>query len=161
MNLRLRALLAIVGLLLTGCGRKTGVVKSDPLAKAYDSEVDWNDPQRIIPLSYEQAQGKRIFYQQCVWCHADATPAGPSNRSNVTPSPPLMNDGSVLNAESDENIQNTIALGGSAVGKSAMMPPYGKVLSKEEIRSVITYIRAIAVPPYQPPANPASAYLEK
>jgi cytochrome c oxidase cbb3-type subunit III len=161
MNLRLRTLLVIVCLLLTGCGRKTSVVKSDPLAKAYDSEADWNDPQRIIALSYEQAQGKRIFYQQCVWCHADATPAGPSNRSNVTPSPPLMNDGSVLNAESDENIQNTIALGGSAVGKSAMMPPYGKVLSKDEIRSVIAYIRAIAAPPYQPPANPASAYSEK
>ena len=72
-----------------------------------------------------------------------------------------MNDGAVLNAESDENIQNTIALGGSAVGKSAMMPPYGKVLSKDEIRSVIAYIRAIAAPPYQPPANPASAYSEK
>jgi mono/diheme cytochrome c family protein len=161
MNLRLRTLLVIVCLFLTGCGRNTSVVKSDPLAKAYDSEADWNDPQRIIPLSYEQAQGKRIFYQQCVWCHADATPAGPSNRSNVTPSPPLMNDGSILNTESDENIQNTIALGGSAVGKSAMMPPYGKVLSKDEIRSVIAYIRAIAAPPYQPPANPAAAYSEK
>jgi mono/diheme cytochrome c family protein len=161
MNLRLRTLLVIVCLFLTGCGRNTSVVKSDPLAKAYDSEADWNDPQRIIPLSYEQAQGKRIFYQQCVWCHADATPAGPSNRSNVTPSPPLMNDGSILNTESDENIQNIIALGGSAVGKSAMMPPYGKVLSKDEIRSVIAYIRAIAAPPYQPPANPAAAYSEK
>jgi mono/diheme cytochrome c family protein len=148
-------------LFLTGCSRKNGVVKSDPLATAYDTEVDWNDLQRVIPLGYEQAQGKRIFYQQCVWCHADATPAGPSNRSNVTPSPPLMNDGSILNTESDENIQNIIALGGSAVGKSAMMPPYGKVLSKDEIRSVIAYIRAIAAPPYQPPANPAAAYSEK
>lgn len=161
MNLRLRILLVIAGLFLTGCSRKSSVVKSDPLATAYDTEVDWNDPQRVIPLGYEQAQGKRIFYQQCVWCHADATPAGPSNRSNVTPTPPLMNDGSVLNAESDENLQNTIALGGSAVGKSAMMPPYGKVLSKDEIRSIITYIRAIATPPYQPPANSSSAYSAK
>lgn len=161
MNLRLRILLVIACLALAGCSRKSSVVKSDPLAKAYDSEVDWNDPQRIILLSYEQAQGKIIFYQQCVWCHADATPAGPSNRSNVTPSPPLMNDGSILNAESDENIQNTITLGGSALGKSAMMPPYGKVLSKDEIRSVIAYIRAIATPPYQPPTNLASAYSEK
>jgi len=161
MILRFRLFLVIAFLLMAGCSRKDRVVKSDPLASAYDSEVDSNDPQHIIPLSYEQAQGKRIFYQQCVWCHADATPAGPSNRSNVTPSPPLINDGSILNVESDENIQNTIALGGSAVGKSAMMPPYGKVLSKDEIRSVIAYIRAIAAPPYQPPANPASAYSEK
>jgi cytochrome c oxidase cbb3-type subunit III len=161
MNPRLRVLAMISCLVLTGCSRKSSVAKSDPLANAYDSEVDWNDSQRTIPLSYEQAQGKRIFYQQCVWCHADSTPAGPSNRSNVTPTPPLMNDGSVLNAESDENLQNTIALGGSAVGKSAMMPPYGKVLSKDEIHSVIAYIRAIATPPYQPPANPSSSYSEK
>ncbi len=161
MNLRLRILFVIACLFLTGCSRRSSVVKSDSLATAYDTEVDWNDPQRVIPLGYQQAQGKRIFYQQCVWCHADATPAGPSNRSNVTPTPPLMNDGSVLNAESDENLQNTIALGGSAVGKSAMMAPYGKVLSKDEIRSIITYIRAIATPPYQLPANPSSAYSEK
>jgi hypothetical protein len=31
-----------------------------------------------------------------VWCHADSTPAGPSNRSNVTPNPALFNDGSLL-----------------------------------------------------------------
>jgi mono/diheme cytochrome c family protein len=161
MNLRLRILWVIACVLLMGCSRKSSVAKSDPLAKAYDSEVDWNDPQRVIPLGYEQAQGKRIFYRQCVWCHADATPAGPSNRSNVTPSPPLMNDGSILNPESDENLQNIIALGGSAVGKSAMMPPYGKVLSKDEIRSVIAYIRAIAAPPYQAPANAGPGYSEK
>jgi len=161
MNSRLRTLLVIACLVLAGCSRENRVVKSDPLAKAYDSEVDWNDPQHIIPLSYEQAQGKRIFYQQCVWCHADATPAGPSNRSNVTPSPPLWKDGSILNPETAGNIRKTIALGGSAVGKSAMMPPYGKMLSKDEIRSVIAYIRAIATPPYQPPANAASAYSEK
>jgi mono/diheme cytochrome c family protein len=47
------------------------------------------------------------------------------------------------------------------VGKSAMMPPYGKVLSKDEIRSVIAYIRAIAVPPYSALANSARGYSEK
>jgi hypothetical protein len=80
----------------------------DALRNAYDSEPDWNDAQRLIPLGYEQAQGKRIFYQQCVWCHADSTPAGPSNRSNETPTPPLFNDGSVLNGESDEFLENII-----------------------------------------------------
>ena len=158
MSLRLRVLVMMACLVLAGCSRSSGVSKPDPLARAYDSEPDWNDPQHIIALSYDEAQGKRIFYQQCVWCHADSTSAGPSNRSNVNPSPPLMNDGTVFNAESDENLQNIIALGGSAVGKSAMMPPYGKVLSKDEIRSVIAYIRAIAAPPYSAPGSaPANA----
>ena len=115
---------------------------------SYGSEADWNNPQRLIPLGYHQALGKRIFYQQCVWCHADATPAGPSNRSNVTPTPPLMNDGTVFNGMSDAYLQQVIALGGPAVGKSSMMPPYGESLSQDDIRNLIAYTRAIAVPEY-------------
>ena len=146
---------------VSGCRKHADVAKTDPLLAAYDAEADWTDSQKIIPLSYQQAQGKRIFYQHCVWCHADATPAGPSNRSNLTPVPPLLNDGATLNAESDEFRQNIIALGGSAMGKSAMMPPYGRMLSEEEIRSVIAFTRAIAQPPYQPPGRPGSQYSAK
>jgi mono/diheme cytochrome c family protein len=58
-------------------------------------------------------------------------------------------------------MQNIITLGGSALGKSAMMPPYGKMLSTEEIRSVIAFTRAVAQPPYQSPGRPASQYSAK
>ena len=156
----LAALLVIALAGLPACRKKTGE-GANPLRQAYDTEPDWNDPQHVIPLSYEQAQGKRVFYTQCVWCHADATPAGPSNRSNVTPTPPLMNDGATLNSASDEFMQNIITLGGSAMGKSAMMPPYGQTLSQDEIRAVIAFTRAIAQPPYQPPAHPGSKYSVK
>lgn len=151
-------LLAMFIAVLCGCTKHDQAAKPDPLVAAYDRETDWADAQRIIPLNYQEAQGKRIFYQDCVWCHADATPAGPSNRSNLTPVPPLMNDGAALNTESDEYIQNIVTLGGSAMSKSAMMPPYGRVLSAEEIRSVIAFTRAIAQPAYQPPGRPKSQY---
>jgi mono/diheme cytochrome c family protein len=126
---------------------------------SYGTEIDWTNPDRILPLDYHQAQGKRIFYQQCVWCHADTTPAGPSNRSNVTPDPPLMNDGTVLNGESDASLQRIIALGGGAVGKSAMMPPYGKSLTADEINNLIAYIRVIAVPEYHPQSGKINSTL--
>jgi mono/diheme cytochrome c family protein len=135
-----------------GCGKQPAS-KPDAALQAYDVEADWNDPQRMIYLSYREAQGKRVFYDQCVWCHADATPAGPSNRSNVTPTPPLMNDGAALNKESDQTLRNAIALGGSALGKSAMMPPYGRTLSEEDITDLVAFIRAVAQPPYS--ARPA------
>ncbi|HEY6944265.1 MAG TPA: cytochrome c [Candidatus Acidoferrum sp.] len=146
---------------VSGCRKHAETPKADPLLAAYDSEADWNDSTKMIPLSYQQGQGKRVFYQYCVWCHADATPAGPSNRSNLTPVPPLLNDGATLNAESDEYMQNIITLGGSAMGKSAMMPPYGRTLSAEEIRAVIAFTRSIAQPPYQPPGRPGSQYSAK
>jgi len=58
-------------------------------------------------------------------------------------------------------MQNIVALGGTAMGKSAMMPPYGRMLSAEEIRSVVAFTRAIAQPPYQPPARAESQYSAK
>src|SRR5215471_1233694 len=163
MRLRRLFLAALLATLpsVHGCRKTANVSASQASAVSYDTEVDWTDSQKIIPLSYQEAQGKRLFYQYCVWCHADASPAGPSNRSNLTPMPALLNDGSVLNSQSDEYLQNTITLGGSAMGKSAMMPPYGKTLTPEEIRSLIAFARAIAQPVYQPPARLGSQYSPK
>jgi cytochrome c5 len=143
---------------LAACRKQSATVTPNPALKAYDVEPDWNDPQHTILLNYQQAQGKRVFYTNCVWCHADSTPAGPSNRSNVTPTPPLMNDGATINALSSEFMQNIITLGGSAMGKSTMMPPWGRTLTPDEIQSVIAYARAIAQPAYQPPARPGPQY---
>ena len=156
MNKQLGALVCLAAALVfsTACARKPAA-KPDPLLKAYAVEQDPNDPQHLIPLNYRQAQGARVFQNDCVWCHADVTPAGPSNRSNVNPTPPLATDGAVFNPLSDEFVQNIITLGGSAMGKSAVMPPWGRTLSADEIREVIDYIRAVAQPPYQPPARAA------
>jgi mono/diheme cytochrome c family protein len=151
----------LCALALTGCKKKAALVKPDEAFGAYDTEADWNDSTKLTKLGYQESQGKRVFYQYCVWCHADASPAGPSNRSNVTPVPPLMNDGEKLNGESDEYMQNIITLGGSALGKSAMMPPYGKTLSPAEIQAVIAFTRAIAQPAYQKPGRPGSQYATK
>ena len=156
MTARRFAAVALVCLLaaLAGCRPKGSLEARDPLRNAFDSAADPNDAAKLVPLTYQQAQGKRIFETYCVWCHADATPAGPSNRSNVTPTPAVISDGAALNALSDEYMHNIITLGGSALGKSAMMPPYGETLKEADIRAVIAYARAVAQPPYEAPAGP-------
>lgn len=159
-NLFLLLALALAAL-ATSCQQKTMAAKPDPLLRAYDAETDWNDAQRQIPLNYQQAQGKRVFYTYCVWCHADSSPAGPSNRSNLTPTPPLANDGATLNPLSDEFLRNTITLGGSAMGKSPMMPPWGRTLTQDEVLAVAAFMRAIAQPSYQPPVHQGPRYSVK
>jgi mono/diheme cytochrome c family protein len=155
------ALLAVFAA-MQGCRRKN-TASTETVIKdgAYGTEPDWSDPQRQIPLNYQQAQGQRVFYSNCVWCHADSTPAGPSNRSNLHPIPALASDGATLNGMSDEYLQNIATLGGSAMSKSALMPPWGKTLKEDEIRGVIAFFRAIAQPPYHPAARPTSQYSEK
>ncbi|MBZ5528509.1 MAG: cytochrome c [Acidobacteriia bacterium] len=138
--------------LLFSAIRENAAAQTDSRPKSYATEPDWNDPQRLIPLNFQQARGQRLFYQYCVWCHADATPAGPSNRANLSPVPPLLNDGAALNGKSDEFLRDIITRGGGALGKSAMMPPYGGTLTREEIRAVIAFVHAIAQPAFQPAA---------
>jgi mono/diheme cytochrome c family protein len=150
-------LVLLSAFLSASCGR-TGSAAPEPFSAAYGLEPDWNDAQKVIPLSYEQTQGKRLFYTHCVWCHADSTPSGPSNRSNLTPMPALGNDGKVLNALSDEQLENMIAIGGSALGRSAMMPSWGRTLTPEETRSIVAFLRAIAQPPYVPSPRLGTRY---
>lgn len=147
--------------IVLSCRRKPAVSPALSLLNAYDIEQNSADAQHLIPLNYQQAQGKRIFNNNCVWCHADATPAGPSNRSNLSPTPPLFTDGATFNSLSDDFMRNTITLGGSAMSKSAIMPPWGQTLTQDDIRAVISYERAIAQPPYKPSARPPSQYSEK
>ena len=64
-----------------------------------------------------------------------------------------MNDGEKLNGESEEFLQSIITQGGSAQGRSPMMPPYGKTLSPGDIKAVISFTRAIAQPAVQQPAS--------
>jgi mono/diheme cytochrome c family protein len=153
--------LACFLLALPACRQKSAAEKKETLLNAFDTVQDANDPAKIVALTYQQSQGKRVFETYCVWCHADVTPAGPSNRSNVTPAPALINDGAALNGLSDEYMQNIITLGGSAVGKSAMMPPYGQTLKEDDIRAVIAYARAVAQPAYHPAARPGPKYSVK
>jgi hypothetical protein len=42
-----------------------------------------------------------------------------------------------------------------------MMPPWGKTLKPDEVQAVIAFMRAIALPSYQPPARPAPQYSVK
>lgn len=145
-----------------GCRKKPQpAATANSAEKAYGRETDWNDPQKSVLLNYRQAQGQRVFYQYCVWCHASSTPAGPSNISNLNPQPALANDGATLNNLSDEYLQNIITLGGSAMSKSALMPAWGMTIKQEEIQATVSFMRAIAQPPYHRPARPASQYMGK
>jgi mono/diheme cytochrome c family protein len=64
-----------------------------------------------------------------------------------------MNDGEILNKETDASLRTMIAVGGAASGKSAMMPPYGMSLTEDQIDDLVAYMRAIAVPEYHKPED--------
>lgn len=107
---------------------------------------------REIALGYEQALGQAVNEKYCIRCHdSESTPERVSNFDNLSPAPHLFTDGATLNRVTEADLTNMITHGGLALGKSAQMPAYGATLKPGEIKAVISYIRAVADPPYQTP----------
>jgi cytochrome c oxidase cbb3-type subunit 3 len=55
-----------------------------------------------------------------------------------------------MSARSDDDIFKAIKEGGQSISKSVLMPPWGGVLSDEEIRSLVGYLRTLCKCKYGP-----------
>jgi mono/diheme cytochrome c family protein len=107
---------------------------------------------RQTALGYEATLGKAVNDRYCIRCHdSESTPERVSNFDNLSPVPHLFTDGATYNRLSDADLLNIVSHGGPAVGKSPQMPAYGSTLTPSEIKALLSYIRALADPPYQTP----------
>jgi mono/diheme cytochrome c family protein len=103
-------------------------------------------------MGYEQVLGRQLNAQFCIRCHdPESTTERVSNMDNLDPKPHPFADGATLNQMSDADLVAIISHGGEALNKSASMPPFGYTLSKPEIQAMVSYIRAVADPPYHAP----------
>ena len=103
-----------------------------------------------IALGYQQTVGAQLNAQYCVRCHdPESTPLRVSNMDNLSVKPHPFTEGETLNKMSDADLIAIISHGGPALNKSALMPPWGYTLSKSDIAALVSYIRAVADPPYE------------
>ena len=104
-----------------------------------------------IALGYQAMLGEQINQIHCVRCHdSESTPERVSNHDNLEVAPHGFTEGAILNSMSDASLVAIIAHGGSALHKSAAMPPYGDTLTKAEIDALVAYLRTVSDPPYRP-----------
>jgi len=68
---------------------------------------------------------------------------------NLSVKPHSFTEGDTLNKMSDADLVAIISHGGPALNKSPEMPPWGYTLSKNDMAALVSYIRAVADPPYQ------------
>lgn len=102
-----------------------------------------------IALGYQQTMGWELNRQYCSRCHdPESTRERVSNYDNLTTKPHAFSEGDTLNKMSDADLMAIIGHGGPALSKSPEMPPFGYTLSKSDIQALISYIRAVADPPY-------------
>ncbi|MDH5257923.1 MAG: c-type cytochrome [Gammaproteobacteria bacterium] len=111
----------------------------------------WNDE-----LSEEQIQdvvayldsvrdpvkrGEAVFKTNCILCHG--IKGNGKGRAAVLYNPPPAD--LTHSNKNDEYKISIITLGGAAMGRSAVMPIWGKQLSTQEISDVVDYLRTILV----------------
>ena len=118
-------------------------ITRDKAGKSYELKLEQ------IALDYQQVLGRQLNRQYCSRCHnPESTPERVSNMDNLATKPHAFTDGETLNKISDADLTSIISHGGAALNKSAEMPPYGYTLSQTDIQALLSYIRAVADPPY-------------
>jgi mono/diheme cytochrome c family protein len=108
----------------------------------------------IRPIwAQDVAEGKKLYLTYCSTCHGDKGKGDGAAARALPVKPADHTDGAVMNKLTDKFLLEVISKGGSAVGKSAMMPAWGGQFKDEQLRDIVVYIRSIANPPYRAPGK--------
>jgi cytochrome c6 len=97
----------------------------------------------------DQAEGRKLYLTYCSSCHGDRGKADGPAASSLPVKPADHTNGAVMNQLPDKFLTEIISKGGSAVGKSALMPACGSQIKDKQLLDVVAYIRSIADPPYK------------
>ncbi len=92
-----------------------------------------------------------LYAQNCSSCHGPTGAGDGPLSAGLNPTPAKHADGSYMNALSNEHLFKVVKEGGAAVGKSAMMAPWGTSMSDDEILGLVAFLRTLADPPYDGP----------
>ena len=112
----------------------------------------------IAPPSAEDASAKSVvrpaaelYATNCASCHGPRGGGDGPLSAGLVPKPAKHADGAYMNALSNDHIFKVIKEGGTSVGKSATMAPWGPSMSDDEIHGLVAFLRTLATPPYDGP----------
>ena len=94
-------------------------------------------------ISYEARQGRAVYQHYCQTCHGETGTGDGFNAFNLDPHPRDLSAPAFQKAKSDADLTDAIRRGGSGVGLSALMPPWGHTLSDRQIADLVAYLRSL------------------
>jgi mono/diheme cytochrome c family protein len=93
------------------------------------------------------------YHLYCVQCHGTQKSGGGINAGSLSVQPRNHASAVDMGKLSDENIALAIKKGGAAVSKSTFMPPWGGILTDDEIKDMVKYLRDACKCTYVPSAQ--------
>ena len=99
-------------------------------------------------LPGDAASGQVQYVTLCASCHgASGDGSGPAGQA-LDPRPARHDDGTYMNALSNDELFQVISEGGAAAGKSPLMAPWGAALGGDEgVWDVVAFVRTLAGDP--------------
>jgi cytochrome c oxidase cbb3-type subunit 3 len=91
--------------------------------------------------------GRQVFRHYCQTCHGETGAGDGFNAFNLDPRPRDLSDPVFQKKKGDADLADAIRRGGSGVGLSPLMPPWGHTLSAQQIYQVVLYVRSLKRPP--------------
>jgi glucose/arabinose dehydrogenase/mono/diheme cytochrome c family protein len=90
------------------------------------------------------ADGREIFSANCARCHGPKGDGDSPEQANLPVKAPNFTDPAYASKRTLAEMEDIIRKGGASAGLNPVMPPWGEVLSANEIRAVATYVRGLS-----------------
>ncbi len=102
----------------------------------------------LAPASFaaskgDSAAGQKAYNTLCVTCHGTTGKGDGPAAAALPVKPRSLADGEYMKTLSDEHLFKVIKEGGTSVGKSPLMTPWGGALDDQGIRNVVAYLRTL------------------
>lgn len=102
------------------------------------------------PSAQEVEAGRQVYLRTCALCHGDSGRGDGPSAAGFATKPTDFTDGRVMNPLPDAFLASVILGGGPAEGLAPTMPPFRGHLSEEQVQQIVSYLRTLAQPPFQP-----------
>jgi mono/diheme cytochrome c family protein len=98
------------------------------------------------PLADARTRGEKVYRHYCQICHGESGKGDGFNASRLEPHPRNFTDAKLWQKIRDDRVYDAIAQGGTANGKSVLMPAWRHTLTERQIRDVMVFIKAFSAP---------------
>ena len=96
------------------------------------------------PARADVAKGKAAFATYCASCHGNVGKGDGPAGTALNPKPKDLSNAEYASKLTDQYMIDITKKGGAALGKSALMPPWGTALKDDDIKNVVEYIRSLS-----------------
>ena len=103
-----------------------------------------DDEPEVVNFRGDADEGAILYGQFCALCHGTGGKGDGPGAAAINPKPADHTDSAYMGSLSDQHLYTVIQKGGAAVGKSAMMTPWGGVLTDAQVRDLVSFLRRLS-----------------